>query len=563
MTRGPVSREELIAQDIRDLHRLGYAQQLFREMGGFSNFAISFSIISILTGAILLFGYGLKFAGPIINSVGWPVVSVFTLCVAASMAELASAYPTAGGLYFWAFRLGGRTWAWVTAWLNMIGQVTITAGINVAAAIYVIGAVTRIFALPADTVVPVFGSLTSWYFQLFVMVVLMVPQVLINIFGIRLTARLNDFSVYWHIGGVVVIALLLTLFGRYHNSFGFLFQGVTTVNPLDASSADLGAGAVPALVFGDFKVASPLFALIPGLRDVYRAAPFTLVFVLAMLQAQWTYTGYDASAHVAEETVMARLNSAWGVFVSVGVSAVVGYMMLLILTWCIPNGDIAATANDAYPVLYVVYNNLGAFFANVVAIIIGGAMWLCGSSSITSMARMWYAFARDDGMPGSGLIKQVSPRYRTPIWSIVITSVLAVLICVYAAAYFVVTSISTITLYLAYMIPIYLNWRNRRRGRGECTSADVAPWNLGRWASLINVVAIVWVVFLTVIFSLPPNELVLWTMVVLALVLVVYWQGYAKRHFNGPTRLDEEELRRLEEAIGEGDHGERLPSAGA
>ena len=105
-------------------------------MGGFSNFAISFSIISILTGAVLLYGYGLKFAGPIVNSVGWPLVSLFTLGVAASMAELASAYPTAGGLYFWAFRLGGRGWAWTTAWLNMIGQVTITAGINIAAAIY-------------------------------------------------------------------------------------------------------------------------------------------------------------------------------------------------------------------------------------------------------------------------------------------------------------------------------------------------------------------------------------------------------------------------------------------
>src|SRR5881409_2220643 len=162
------TRQQLLEQDARDLARLGYSQQLFREMGGFSNFAISFSIISVLTGAVLLFGYGLKFAGPIINSVGWPVVSLFTLCVAASMAELASAYPTAGGLYFWAFRLGGKTWAWVTAWLNMIGQITITAGINVAAAIYIVGAIVRIFDIPADATVPVFGSLTNWYFQVFV-----------------------------------------------------------------------------------------------------------------------------------------------------------------------------------------------------------------------------------------------------------------------------------------------------------------------------------------------------------------------------------------------------------
>jgi amino acid transporter len=540
-----LSREQQIQQDVTDLHRLGYAQQLFREMGGFSNFAISFSIISILTGAVLLYGYGLKFAGPIINTVGWPLISVLTLCVAASMAELASAYPTAGGLYFWAYRLGGRGRAWTTAWLNMIGQITITAGINVAASIYIIGAITRIFNVPADAAVPVFGSTTSWYFQIFVMVLIMIPQVLINIQGIRLTARLNDFSVYWHIIGVAVIVALLIFLGQHHNSLGFMFSSSTSVNPLDASSADLGKGvAEPALVFGNFKFASPLFALAPGLTDLYRAAPFLLCFLLATLQAQWTYTGYDASAHVAEETVMARLNSAWGVFLSVAVSAVVGYIVLLALTWSIPEGKVGETAADAYPVLYIVYNNLSTFFANVVAVIIGVAMWLCGLASITSMGRMWYAFARDDGMPGSGLIKQVSP--------IVITSVLAVLICIYAAAFFVVTSISTITLYLAYMFPIYLNWRNKRRRQGEFTTPETAPWSMGKWGPLVNVIAIVWVVIISVIFSLPPNELVLWTMLGLAVVLTLYWQLSAKRSFVGPSKTDEAALRKLEAAFAPG-----------
>ena len=543
MTDRTQTRDELIQQDIRDLHKLGYAQQLFREMGGFSNFAISFSIISILTGAILLYGYGLKFAGPVINTVGWPLVSVFTLCVAASMAELASAYPTAGGLYFWAYRLGGKTWAWVTAWMNMIGQITITAGINIAAAIYIVGALTRIFGLSLST---------DWYFYIFVMVLIMIPQVLINVFGIRLTAKLNDFSVYWHIAGVAIIAVLLTFFGKHHNSLGFLFSNGTVVNPLDAASADLGTGTPePALVFGNFKMASPLFALIPGLADLYRAAPFMLVFVLALLQAQWTYTGYDASAHVAEETIMARKGSAWGVFLSVAVSAVVGYVMLLILTWTIPNGDVASTANDAYPVLYIVYNNLGTFFANVIAVIIGVAMWLCGLSSITSMGRMWFAFARDGGMPGYTLIRRVDPKYRTPIWSIVITSILAVLLCLYAAAYFVVTSISVITLYLAYMFPVYLNWRNKRRGKGEFTTKDTAPWSLGKWGPLVNVICIVWCVFLAVIFSLPPNELVLWTMVALTIGLFLYWQLDAKRRFQGPTKADEAALRAMEQQVGE------------
>ena len=532
------TRQQQLEQDARDLARLGYAQQLFREMGGFSNFAISFSIISVLTGAVLLYGYGLKLAGPVINTLGWPVASLFTLCVAASMAELASAYPTAGGLYFWAFRLGGRGWAWLTAWLNMIGQVTITAGINVAAATYLIGAATRIAGLPADVAVPVFGSATNWYFQLVVMVAIMIPQVLINVYGIRLTAWLSDFSVWWHVGGVLVIVLLLALLGAHHNDAGFLVRHVTTVSPLDASSADLGGGRqAPALVVADGKIPSPLFALVPGLLPLYAAAPFALVFVLGLLQAQWTYTGYDASAHVAEETVMARLNSAWGVFLSVAISAVVGYALLLVLTWSIPKGDVATTANDAYPVLQIAYANLAPAGAHLVALIIGGAMWLCGLASITSMARMWYAFARDDGMPGARFLKRVHPALRTPVWSIVVTSALAVLITIYAAAYSVVTSISTITLYLAYVIPIWLNWLNRLRRRGEYATRVTAPWSLGRFGPAINTVAILWVIVITVVFALPPNELVLWTMLLLAVALGAYWVVSARRRFVGPGRV--------------------------
>ena len=349
-------RDAILEADAEDLRKLGYAQQLYREMGGFSNFAISFSIISVLTGAVLLFGYGLKLGGPIVNTVGWPLVSLMTLAVAASMAELSSAYPTAGGLYFWAFRLGGRGWAWTTAWLNMVGQVTITAGVNVAAAIYLIGAVTRLAGLPADAQVPLFGPVTGWYFQLFVMALIMVPQVLVNVLGIRLTARLNDVSVWWHIGGVTFIVGALLL-GSQHNDPGFLVRRITSVTPLEASSAQIGGHSAPALVIGDLALPSPLFALVPGLAAVYGAAPFMLVFVLALLQAQWTYTGYDASAHVAEETVLARLNTAWGVFLSVAVSAVVGWMLLLALTWSIPGGDVARTAADPYPVLQVVYRS--------------------------------------------------------------------------------------------------------------------------------------------------------------------------------------------------------------
>ena len=546
------SREELIQQDMRDLHKLGYAQQLFREMGGFSNFAISFSIISILTGAILLYGFGLRFAGPVINTIGWPLVSVFVMIIAASMAELASAYPTAGGLYFWAHKLGGHRWAWATAWFNMIGQITITSGINIAAAIYIVGAVTKIFNLTAST---------NWYFYVFVMVLIMIPQMLINMFGIKLTARLNDISVYWHIGGVIIMALLLTIFGKTHNPLSFAFQFVNTTNPYDFSSAALSSGAVaPALYMGNpitleplFVIPSPLFAVFPFLTDLYKAAPFLLVFAIGLLQAQWTYTGYDASAHVAEETVMARLNSAWGVFLSVAVSAVVGYIVLMALTLAIT--DIGATATDAYPVLKIAYDNLNTFMANIVAIIIAGAMWLCGLASITSMSRMWFAFARDGGMPGHGLIKQIHPKWRTPVNSILITCTLAVVMLLWSGAFYIVTAISVIFLYWAYGIPILLNLINKLRKQGEYTTPETAPWSLKQWGPLLNIISVVWILIISVALVIPPSELVLWTTVLICVFMFAYWQLDAKNRFTGPKKTAEEDLRRIEAEMAAGAAG--------
>jgi amino acid transporter len=186
--------------------------------------------------------------------------------------------------------------------------------------------------------------------------------------------------------------------------------------------------------------------------------------------------------------------------------------------------------------LQIAYGNLSSFFAGLVAVIIGVAMWLCGLASITSMSRMWYAFARDDGMPGAALLKRVDPRSRTPVAATVVTSALAILITIYAAAYSVVTSISTITLYLAYVIPIYLNWRNRRHARGEYTTPATAPWSLGRFAAFVNAIAIAWVIVIAIVFMLPPNELVLWTMVLVAIVLALYWKLSARASFVGPRR---------------------------
>jgi len=308
------SREEVIAQDRRDLHGLGYAQELLRTMGGFSNFAISFSIISILTGAVILYNYGLNLAGPGAVGIGWPLVTFFTLMIAATMAEIASAYPTAGGLYYWASKLRNKNWGWWTAWLNLGGQISIVAGINYSAAFYLTATIINpLLGGTFDPTAVTFGVQNA----IWVTGILIAIEVVFNVAGTRVVAFMNDLSVWWHIFFVAAIAIALLALGTQPtNDIGFLF----TIEP--AGTATDGTPWAQIIPFG-----------IAG------------AFALSLLQSQWTYTGYDASAHVSEETVFARRASAWGVFLSVAVSAIAGYVVLMALNlkmrgglhpWCEP-----------------------------------------------------------------------------------------------------------------------------------------------------------------------------------------------------------------------------------
>jgi amino acid transporter len=227
--------------DARALGALGYAQELFRTIGGFSSFAISFSIISILTGAVTLYSHGLTMGGPAEMAFGWPLVSLFTLAVALSMAELSSSMPTSGAMYHWACRLGGKGWGWFTAWFNIVGQLATLAGIDYGCALFV----TPLVGLPTTTgnVLAVYGGV-------------LLSHALINHVGIRLVARLNDLSVAVHIAGVIAIVGALLLFAP-KQPISFFFARITSNT---------------------------------------QGWPYWWAFVVGLLQAQWTFTGYDASA---------------------------------------------------------------------------------------------------------------------------------------------------------------------------------------------------------------------------------------------------------------------------
>lgn len=446
-------------------------------MGGFSNFAISFSIISILTGAVTLYGHGLRMGGPAQMSLGWPLVTIFTLAVVCSMAELASALPTSGAMYHWSCQLGGKGWGWFTAWFNIIGQIAAIAGIDYGCALFV---------------TPLLGLEATTQNLLLVYAAILLSHGLINHFGIRLVSWLNDFSVTVHIIGVIVIV-------------GALF------------------------LFAPKQPASFFFARVTNNGEGWS---YSWAFVIGLLQAMWTYTGYDASASVSEETVDPRRRAPWGMVMAVVVSSVVGYLLLIALTLAIKDIPAVLSAkdaggNDVPTVIAILSAALGERAGTLFSALAAMAMWFCGLSAVTWSSRVIWAFARDEGLPLSHLWKQVGKTHATPDKAIWLCVVAAFLGAVYSGAYAVVTSISTIGLYLSYIIPVYLHLRAGGVERG--------PWHLGRFSRVINVIAILWVIFLCIVLSIPDNQRSGKSIAVVTLALGL-WYWIAERHrFKGPA----------------------------
>jgi amino acid transporter len=467
--------------DAHDLSRFGYTQELFRDMGGFSNFAISFSIISILTGAVTLYGYGLDLGGPREMTIGWPFATLFTLALAISMAELCSAFPTSGAMYHWASALGNAGTGWFVAWMNIVGLIAAQAGINYSCAQFIL---------------PFLGIPVSPrnVFAMFAFTLLV--HGLLNHYGVKLVAKLNDISVSVHIIGVILIV-----------------AAIFFLAPLQPVSFLFTASPHPSV-----------------------HAPAIWLFMLGLLQAQWTYTGFDGSAHMAEETANARRTAPWGIVLSVAISGIAGYALLLALTLAIHSVPAALAAKDAQgnaipAAIAILDTALGMRFGNTLAALASMAMWFCGLSCVASASRAVYALARDGGMPWAHFFSRVNERHGTPgaaIWAIVITSLAAM---GWSGAVPVVTSLSTVALYLAYIIPVVLAVRARRRTPSWTLDAR---WNVGRWGLPLNVVAIAYSLFICFVLVMPPNQLAGKTLAGAAGVLILLYWLTVRRNFHGP-----------------------------
>lgn len=458
-------------KDREDLHGLGYAQELHRGLGWFSNFAISFSIISILAGGMTSYWLGMVTGGPIVITFGWIIVGFFALVVGMSMGEICSSYPTAGGLYYWSAKLARRNaagWSWFTGWFNLIGQIGVIASVDYALAIF-IGYFIRMFN-------DGFNLTTKNIYVIFLLVLF--AHGLLNTFGVGLIRVLGDISVWWHVTGVVIIV------------------GVLMIVPDDRR----GLGSV--------------FDRAPEGLTGWTGGTFVMIYLfgLGLLLAQYTITGFDASAHVSEETVGARTEAPKAIVRSIYVSAIAAFFLNLAMTQAIPKSPDAYTTiafgsegdfflvNAANRLISMAVGDVTAKFLVLICIV---AQFFCGMASVTANSRMIYAFSRDGALPGSSFWHRINPKTRTPtnaVWLGVVLSAIVGLLSLYqkggySTAFFALTGICVVGLYIAYVIPIYLRVTNPDFVEG--------PWHLKGHSKLVGWTAIIWVAFITVLFFAP------------------------------------------------------------
>ncbi|MBN8246515.1 MAG: amino acid permease [Verrucomicrobia bacterium] len=476
------------SEDERLLRQLGYQPELARRMSGFSNFAISFSIICILAGGITSFHVGLCGAGGAGIALGWPLVCLFSLAVAATMAQVASAFPTAGGLYHWGSLLGGRACGWATAWFNLSGLITVVAAVN---------AGTYDFATAAFGLVPQGPNAEA--VRTAVIVGMTLSQALLNHFGIRWTTRLTDLS------GWLILALTALM----------IVSLLAATRTLEWSRLWTFAN------FSGLPEEAPVFP---------RQSSLPWLFALGFLLPAYTITGFDASAHTSEETLDAARNVPRGIVRSVWVSGVFGWLMVCALLLAMPDLRQGA-AQGAAVVPWILRGALPPLLATGLLLGIVLVQYLCGLAALTSASRMTFAFARDGGLPASGWLRRVSPVTRSPSVAVWATAAAGVAFTV-LVPYTTIAAVCTVLLYISYVLPIGAGLIAYGR-----SWTRFGPWRLGAAYRPLAALSVVGCLFLLVIGVQPPNALALHIVGGVIVLLVVVWFGFERRRFQGPPMI--------------------------
>lgn len=407
------------------------------------------------------------------------------------MGEIASAYPTSGALYFSAGKLAKRhrgAWSWFTGWLNFVGQVGGTAATGYAAATFIQAFIAMQWP----------GYEVSGQRTVLITAAILLVQALANTYTVRLVAIVNRISVWWLLIGMVVIVATLTLVPSNHQPASFVTHFVNNT----------------------------------GFSNGFYAA------MLGLLVTSWTFTGFDGSFHMSEETVKATVNAPKGIMRAIAFSAITGLVLMLALVYAI--SDYAHTASASAPPVQILIGALGTGTAKFLLLIVIGAMLFCGLANMTSNTRQIFAFSRDGAMPGSRWWHSVSSRTRTPVKAVWLAAACSLVLVVPGwwshTAFTAVVSINVVGLFLSYSVPIFLRLR-----LGD--EFQPGPWNLGRFGKPVAAVAVIWIALSSVLFMLPQvspitAESFNYAPIALAVVLLiatVWWFATARRRFQGPV----------------------------
>ncbi len=478
-------------RDSADLARFGYNQELKRSLGLFSSFAVAFSYISPSTGIFTLFALGLTTLGGVFIWT-WPVVALGQFIVALNFAEVSSHYPVAGSVFQWTKYLANRTYSWFTGWIYLFAGILTVTAVVATLPLALIPALNGLgwHSLSA-------GSLNT---QLVVALITLVVITVLNIYGVKLVSIINNTGVIFEILGMFVFALILMAF---HNHQGF---GVVTKS----------AG---------FHVNGSSFL----------AAMFMSLFVIY---------GFDTASTLAEETRDPRRQAPKAVLFSVIGAFVIGGVFLLGVLVAIPNlGDSVKNADGPAAIIEA---NFSSGFATVYLLVVSAAIFVCCLSIMASTIRLCFGMSRDNQLPGSRFLARVSPGLHTPVWSCIAVACIAAIPFIQYSGAGIVAIAATGMIYLSYFLGNIVIMRARTRGWPRLA----APFKLGRWGMLVNIVALIYGGAMLVNFAWPrpasnpkPNQTsgllhlnfldgvpILWTVVIfIALIGAVYYLAVGRR----------------------------------
>ena len=418
-----------VSRDEQDLARFGYKQELKRSLGVFSSFAVAFSYISPSTGIFALFFLGLTTVGGVFIW-SWPIVAIGQLLVALGFAELSSHYPVAGSVFQWTKYLAGKTYSWFAGWIYLFAGILTVASVCA--------------TLPA-ALIPAFNNM-GWNLtnnhanQRWIALVTLVAITVMNIFGVRLVAIVNNTGVMFEILGMVVFAFVVALF-HHHQSAGVIFHtGGTSLT--------------------------------------------TGTFLVAMFMSLYVIYGFDTASTLAEETRSPRTEAPKAVIGSVIGAFVIGGVFLYAMLLGIPNMKTAIA--EGWGPAQIIDANFGNAFSTVFLLVVSAAIFVCCLSIQTSTIRLAFGMSRDGVLPGSKALSQVNPRLHTPVWSCIAVAVLAAIPMIQYAGVAIIAIAATGMIYLSYLVGNLALLRARLRGWPKVA----APFSLGRWGLPITVLAL-------------------------------------------------------------------------